>query len=45
MALPAGNAIDQALDRTIAHAATRTRDLGGNLGTKAFAAALIANIA
>lgn len=41
----AGNAIDQALDKTIAHAGTRTRDLGGTLGTKAFTAALIANIA
>ena len=40
----AGAAIEAALDRTIANPATRTPDLGGSLGTKAFTAALIEGI-
>jgi len=40
----AGEAIERALDKTISDAASRTRDLGGVAGTKAFTAALIANI-
>ncbi len=40
----AGHAIEAALNTTIANPATRTRDLGGNLGTLAFTQALIANI-
>lgn len=41
----AGHAIEAALDRTLGKVETRTRDLGGPLGTKAFTAALIGNIA
>lgn len=40
----AGDAIERALDKTIARSDTRTRDLGGALGTSAFTAALIGNI-
>jgi 3-isopropylmalate dehydrogenase len=32
----AGTAIDAAVDRVLAHAATRTADLGGTMGCKAF---------
>jgi isocitrate/isopropylmalate dehydrogenase len=35
----------QALDATLAAAQDRTRDLGGPLGTKAFAARVIARLA
>ena len=35
--LRAGTAIDRALDRALADPASRTRDLGGTLGTRAFA--------
>lgn len=41
----AGRAIEAALDRAIADPATRTADLGGALGTKAFTAGLIGAIA
>jgi isocitrate/isopropylmalate dehydrogenase len=41
----AGHSIFKALDATLAVPACRTRDLGGALGTKAFAARVIANIA
>lgn len=37
----AAQAIEQALDRALAHPETRTPDLGGALGTKAFAAKLV----
>ncbi len=40
----AGRAIELALDRTIANPVTRTRDLGGPLGTTAFTQALIGDI-
>ena len=40
----AGRAMELALDRTIANPATRTGDLGGALGTKAFTQALIGEI-
>ena len=36
----AADAIDAALDEALASAATRTPDLGGALGTRAFAAAV-----
>ena len=38
----AGQAIVRAVDTTIAVPAQRTRDLGGPLGTKAFAARVVA---
>lgn len=41
----AGQAIEKALDATIGEPATRTKDLGGTLGTAEFTAALIKNIA
>ena len=41
----AGQSIFKALDVTLAVPACRTRDLGGALGTKAFAARVVANIA
>jgi 3-isopropylmalate dehydrogenase len=37
----AAHAIERAVDGALAHPATRTRDLGGSLGTKAFAAELV----
>ena len=40
----AGHAIEAALDRTIAHPATRTCDLGGTLGTRSFTQSLILNL-
>jgi len=40
----AGALIERALDDTIANPATRTADLGGTLGTKAFAAAVAARL-
>jgi len=40
----AAMAIDQALDDTIAMPATRTRDLGGTLGTRSFAEAVAARL-
>jgi len=40
----AGRAIETALDRAIAAPATRTPDLGGALGTKAFTQAVMVNI-
>jgi 3-isopropylmalate dehydrogenase len=40
----AGKAIDAAVDACLQDKATRTRDLGGPLGTKAFAAAVAARI-
>jgi 3-isopropylmalate dehydrogenase len=40
----AGAAIDQGIDATLDNLATRTGDLGGTLGTKAFTQALITNI-
>jgi 3-isopropylmalate dehydrogenase len=43
-ALAAADAIDAALDRCLADARTRTRDLGGALGTDAFSAAVVAAI-
>jgi 3-isopropylmalate dehydrogenase len=39
-----GDGLDAAVTRTLAHG-TRTRDLGGDAGTAAFAAAVIANLA
>jgi 3-isopropylmalate dehydrogenase len=41
----AGRAIEAALDAAIAHPETRTPDLGGKLGTKAFTKAVIGKIA
>jgi isocitrate/isopropylmalate dehydrogenase len=41
-ALKAGKAIDAAVDRVLAKAETRTADLGGRLGTHAFAQAVAA---
>ena len=38
----AGKAIDRAVDKVLANAETRTADLGGRLGTKAFGAAVAA---
>jgi 3-isopropylmalate dehydrogenase len=38
----AAAAIEEALDRAIANPQWRTRDLGGSLGTKAFAARVAA---
>jgi isocitrate/isopropylmalate dehydrogenase len=40
--LRAAAAIEEALDRAIANPQWRTRDLGGSLGTKAFAARVAA---
>jgi isocitrate/isopropylmalate dehydrogenase len=40
----AGAAIEKAIDTTLDNPATRTGDLGGTLGTKAFTQALLANI-
>jgi isocitrate/isopropylmalate dehydrogenase len=40
----AGDAIESALERTIADPAGRTRDLGGPLGTKAFAERVVAEL-
>jgi isocitrate/isopropylmalate dehydrogenase len=40
----AANAIEDALERTIANPAWRTRDLGGPLGTKAFGEAVAASL-
>ncbi|MDB5642504.1 MAG: 3-isopropylmalate dehydrogenase, partial [Hyphomicrobiales bacterium] len=40
----AGRAIETALDHTIARVETRTRDLGGTLGTQAFTQAVIKEI-
>jgi 3-isopropylmalate dehydrogenase len=42
--LKAAAAVEKALDQTIASPAERTRDLGGTLGTKAFAEAMIARL-
>src|SRR5688572_14391829 len=42
--LRAGAAVDAALDRVLAEPGTRTRDLGGPLGTAAFAAAVAAAV-
>ncbi|WP_239517939.1 isocitrate/isopropylmalate family dehydrogenase, partial [Klebsiella aerogenes] len=39
--LAAAGLIERAIDRVVADPASRTRDLGGTLGTKAFAACLI----
>jgi 3-isopropylmalate dehydrogenase len=36
----AGDAVERALDRAMASAETRTRDLGGTAGTDAFAEAI-----
>jgi len=41
----AAHAIDAALEQTIADAASRTRDLGGPLGTKAFGERVAAALA
>lgn len=41
----AGEAIEFALDRVIAEPSTRTADLGGTLGTRAFAAAVAGAVA
>ena len=43
-AAPAADAIDTALDTALSHPETRTRDLGGALGTAAFGARLAAMI-
>ena len=40
----AGNRITAAVDRTLADPATRTADLGGDLGTEAFTAAVISSL-
>jgi 3-isopropylmalate dehydrogenase len=40
----ASHAIEAAIDRALGSAETRTRDLGGKLGTKAFAAHIAAEI-
>lgn len=40
----AAQAIDQAIDQTLADPATRTADLGGLLGTQAFAAAVVVKL-
>jgi 3-isopropylmalate dehydrogenase len=42
--LSAGKAIDAAVDRVLAKAETRTADLGGRLGTKAFGEAVAAEV-
>lgn len=41
----AATVIEQVLDNTIASANSRTRDMGGSLGTKAFTNAVIAHFA
>jgi len=41
----AGRAIEGAVDAALAESASRTADLGGGLGTRAFAAAVAANVA
>jgi 3-isopropylmalate dehydrogenase len=41
----AGEAIERAIDRVLANAATRTRDLGGTLGCEAFADAVVGELA
>jgi isocitrate/isopropylmalate dehydrogenase len=40
----AGQAIDEAIDRVLRDPATRTRDLGGQLGTRAFAERVAAQV-
>jgi len=40
----AAQAIDAAVDRVLAHPATRTRDLGGSTGCRAFGAAVVAGL-
>jgi 3-isopropylmalate dehydrogenase len=40
----AGSAIEKAIDITLENPATRTGDLGGTLGTKAFTQALVGNL-
>jgi 3-isopropylmalate dehydrogenase len=40
----AANAIDAAIDRTLGSAETRTRDLGGKLGTKDFGTKVAENL-
>jgi 3-isopropylmalate dehydrogenase len=40
----AANAIEDALERVLADPAGRTRDLGGPLGTKAFAERVVAQL-
>jgi 3-isopropylmalate dehydrogenase len=37
----AGNALQNAIEATLANPTTRTRDIGGSIGTKAFSAAVI----
>ena len=43
--IKAGTSIEQAVHRCIANSDTRTADLGGTLGTKAFAAAIVEHLA
>jgi len=40
----AGAALEKAIDETLDDPATRTGDLGGSLGTKAFTQAIIARL-
>jgi 3-isopropylmalate dehydrogenase len=40
----AGHKIDAAIDAALRNPATRTRDLGGTLGTQAFAAVVAGNL-
>jgi 3-isopropylmalate dehydrogenase len=42
--IDAGRAIEAALDAVLANPATRTSDLGGSTGTRAFAAAVVAQL-
>ncbi|WP_354059003.1 isocitrate/isopropylmalate dehydrogenase family protein [Devosia sp. 2618] len=42
--LDAAKAIEAAIDRSLSHPDTRTSDLGGSLGTKAFADAVVSQI-
>ncbi len=39
-----GNRVEQAIFKTLANVATRTKDLGGTLGTKEYTKAVIANL-
>jgi len=36
--------VERALIETLSHPATRTKDLGGSLGTRAYAKAVVANL-